>query len=453
MQPGWGEAPSDWPAEDRARVGRYAANERFAGGEQWTGRVRRNEPRLTLNYARTLIRKTASYCFPAPVRFNVDPPRPELAEQAASAERLLNDVVDRLDLGQLDLDLAIESATLGDAALKITWDTNEQTPRVAPVHPGSLRATVAPDDPRRIVAIEQRYSLDRTGAETLFGDVARLLQNEQIEARELWTADRWRVTLGGQLVRDEANPYGWIPYLVLANDPPAHSLWGISDLDDLADLCQELNRRMSVLARVLELSGAPIAVLENVDSAEGIVVGPGATWELPEGAKAYLLDLLSGGGVGLHVQYVDLLYRALHDLSETPRTAFGDAGRMLSGAALEVEIQPLVQRVRRRRRRWDELYRARNARLLDLLERFGGVEIGGLRQSTAIWPPVLPSDVDTTARTAALLVGQGISSKRTALATLGFADPELELKRVEEEMTLTHTPTASTGRGETEAGS
>jgi hypothetical protein len=40
----------------------------------------------------------------------------------------------------------------------------------------------------------------------------------------------------------------------------------------------------------------------------------------------------------------------MHDLSETPRTAFGDAGRDLSGAALEVEIQPLVQKVQRKGR-------------------------------------------------------------------------------------------------------
>lgn len=434
MLAGWGEAPSDWPAEDRARIGRYAEQARFAAGEQWQqGRPRRNEARLTLNYARALIRKTASYCFPAPVRFNIDPANDAEQSVAAEAERVLNELVERLDLGQLDLDLAIESATLGDAALKITWDDAAQLPRVAPVHPGSLRVVVAPDDPRRMLAIEQRYTLDRAGAELLFGEVARVLGGDAIEAREYWTAERWRVTLAGLPVRDEPNPYSWIPYLVLANEAPAHSFWGVSDLDDLSELCRELNRRMSVLARVLELSGAPIAVLENVDSSEGIVVGPGATWELPEGAKAYLLDLLGGGGVGLHVQYVDLLYRAIHDLSETPRTAFGDAGRMLSGAALEVEIQPLVQRVRRRRRRWEELYRARNARLLDLLERFGGYDLGGLRQSSAIWPPVLPSDTDATARTAALLVEQGISSKRTALATLGFADPELELRRVNEE--------------------
>jgi len=431
------DAPSDWPAEDRARLARYAAHAAFAEGEQWSGKARRGETRLTLNYARALIRKTASYTFPAPVRFSIEPGVGDDPERTGQAERALNALAETLDLGQLDLDLAIESATLGDAAMKVTWDGAAGRPAVAAVHPGSLRAVAAPDDPRRVLRVEQRYTLDREQARLLFGVEIGSRPGERAEVRERWSDDRWVVTLGGQVIRNEPNPYGWIPYVLLPNDPPAHRFWGTSDLDDLADLCRELNRRMSVLARVLELSGAPIAVLENVDSAEGIVVGPGATWELPEGAKAYLLDLLSGGGVELHVQYVDLLYRAMHDLSETPRTAFGDAGRMLSGAALEVEIQPLVQRVRRRRRRWDEVYRARNARLLDLLERFGGEDFPGVRHSSAIWPPILPSDTETAARTAVMLVGQGITSRRTALASLGYADPDAELERVREESTLT----------------
>ncbi len=61
------------------------------------------------------------------------------------------------------------------------------------------------------------------------------------------------------------------------------------------------------------------------------------------------------------MDYIDALYRALYDLAETPKSAFGDSGRNISGAALEVEIQPLVQKVQRRRRVWDAVYRQRNA--------------------------------------------------------------------------------------------
>jgi hypothetical protein len=250
---------------------------------------------------------------------------------------------------------------------------------------------------------------------------------------ETWRDDHWRVEIAGQVVRDDANPYGWIPYVILPNGGRPSGFWGESDLLDLYDPCRELNARLSTLSRVLELSGAPIAVLENVDGSEGISVGPGAKWELPEGARAYLLDLLAGGGVGLHVQFVDLLFRTLHDLSETPRTAFGDSGRDLSGAALEVEVQPLVQKVARKRRWLDAFYRARNARLLDLLERFGGARLGGLRRTVIVWPSPLPSDLDASVGNAARLVARGIHSRRTAMAALGGTDPEGEWVRVLEE--------------------
>ena len=68
---------------------------------------------------------------------------------------------------------------------------------------------------------------------------------------------------------------------------------------------RELNRAISQLSKILELSGNPIAVLENVEESEDIAVRPGAVWNIPEDAKAYLLDLLQGGGVSLHIDYIN----------------------------------------------------------------------------------------------------------------------------------------------------
>jgi len=57
-------------------------------------------------------------------------------------------------------------------------------------------------------------------------------------------------------------------------------------------------------------------------------------WTIPEDAKAYLLDLLQGGGISLHINYINLLYRILHDVAESPRAAFGGSDRDLSGGAV-----------------------------------------------------------------------------------------------------------------------
>lgn len=428
-----------WPpgvvsSEDRARFDRYAAAEAFYDGAQWANRRQPGERRVTANYARALTRKVASYVFPAEARFSV----PVEGDQALAnrTERLLAETIARNRLAQLDVDLCVAASVRGDAAVKISWNARSGEAVVAAVDPATLIVRCAPDDPRRPVQATQRY--EATGQEIgiLFGAGAGVLALDparQYPVTEQWSDDRWQVTVASQRLVDTANPYGWIPYVVLVNQPRLHGFWGESDLEDLYDVCRELNRRVSVLSQVLEVSGAPIAVLENVDGSEGIAVGPGAKWELPEGSRAYLLDLLGSGSVSLHIDYIAQLFRILHDLSETPRTAFGDSGRTISGAALEVEIQPLVQKVARKRRQWEAFYQERNWRMLDLLERFGNAEVGGLRRTVTVWPNVLPSDAELAVRSAVALVEHGIQSRRTALATLGHDDPDGELDRVAEE--------------------
>jgi hypothetical protein len=427
-----------WPAgslrpDDRARFAIYARWRAFFDGEQWSGRPLRGETRLTFNYARALTRKIASYVYSGPVRFSV---LPNDADDAIAnlAEMALGQAIRANGLDQLDIDLCIAASVLGDAAVKVTWDARLARPAVVAVDPSGLTVQTAGDDPRRVDHLAHGYWLSGEQLEPVLGAKIEGWQpGKRYRMIETWSDAAWSVTVDGSLVQDGPNPYGWIPYVIAVNNPRSDRFWGESDLIDLVDVCRELNSRMTVLSRGLELSGAPIAVLENVDGSEGIAVGPGAKWELPEGAKAYLLDLLQGGGVGLHVQYIDLLYRSLHDLSETPRTAFGDSGRALSGAALEVEIQPLVQKVRRKRQAWEAFHRERNRRILDLLERYGGMELGGLRETETIWPSVLPSDVDGSVRNAVALVQSGIQSRRTAYASLGGTEPEAEMSRVEDE--------------------
>jgi Phage portal protein, SPP1 Gp6-like len=420
-------------SREASRLARYATFTAFFDGDQWTRRGPRGETRLTFNYARALTRKVASYVFSGTVRYAVLPG--DIIDSIASrAEQELASVVRANGLDALDVDLCITASVLGDAAMKITWDRTHNRPVIVAVDPASLSVETAGDNPRQLETVQHRYTVSPDQLRSIFGinrDTPSI--RSRIPVVETWTADRWQVLVDGDLVRDDPNPYGWIPYIFALNNQAADRFWGESDLTDLIEICRELNSRMSVLSRVLEFSGAPIAVLENVEGAESIQVGPGAMWEIPEGSKAYLLDLLQGGGVGLHIEYINLLYRSLHDLSETPRTAFGDSGRALSGAALEVEIQPLVQKVRRKRQAWDAVHRERNRRILDLLERFGGIDLGGLRETETIWPNVLPSDVESSVRNAVALVGSGIQSKRTAYAALGGIDPDAELARVQEE--------------------
>ncbi len=189
---------------------------------------------------------------------------------------------------------------------------------------------------------------------------------------------------------------------------------------------------MSQLSRILELSGNPIAVLENVEESEDIAVRPGAVWNIPEDAKAYLLDLLQGGGVGLHIDYINLLYRTMHDISESPRAAFGGAERDLSGVAMEIELHPLLQKVHRKRLLRTAAYNKRSEMVLKLLEKYQK-ESFGTNRLRVVWGPVLPRDMSRLVLNEQALVQSGIHSRRRAMDELGVQDPEYELKRWLEE--------------------
>lgn len=418
--------PLEPSAADRARWARYREYLAFWEGRQWPDRARPGETRLVLNYARALVRKVTSVLFSRPVRYSVP--------DSAAAERYLAQLASEDDWHGLDYVAALDAAVLGDAAFKVTWDRERRRPRLTTVDPAQLVVATRPDDLREVVAVAHTYPLTVGAVEQVFGRKLPLLGPDGwVTVREEWTAERYRLLVGEQLVHEGRNPYGWIPYVLLPNTPIPGDVWGESDLADLLDVCREINRRMTVLSRILQVSGNPIVVLENVTASEGIRAEEGAIWELPEGSRAYLLDMLSGGGVALHLEYVRLLFQVLHDLAEVPRAAFGDHGRDLSGAALELELQPLVHKVERKRRAWERALRQRTWRVLDLVERFGGVDLAGARAVELIWGPTLPVDEERAARIQVALVGAGIRSRLTAARELGSLDPEAELGRVQQE--------------------
>ena len=332
---------------------------------------------------------------------------PEAAERAAGAERALLEVYEANQLAQLDFDTEMDTAVLGDGAFKVTWDAAERRVRVSAPDVQGLFVWWLGDDVSRVWRVASRYYLLPEEVEMLYGVCAphdRSRRHTGVdgpsgrggrargsEVVEVWTAADFELWLDNVLVEAKANPYGFIPFVIFPNLREPKRFWGVSDMPAIRESVRELNRALSQLSMILELSGNPIAVLENVSESQDIAVQPGAVWELPERARAYLLDLLQGGGVKLHVDYVDLIYRTLHDLGESPRTAFGENRQSLSGVALNVELDPLLKKVQRKRLIRTAAYKRRNELILRLLEQQTGVSYAPYR-SRIVWGPVLPQD-------------------------------------------------------------
>ena len=402
----------------------------FYHGKQWQDREKRRERRLTFNYARVFVEKVASYLMSG-VNFAVDPEAEtdEAVTRAQKAETALYRVYGENNLAQLDLETEIDCAVLGDACYKVTWDADEKRVRVTASDVQGIHAWCSGDDVSHVWRVASGYVLAAEEAELLYGVKPKA---KTVSVVELWTAQEFALYVDNVLLESKPNPYGFIPFVIYPNLREPKRFWGVSDLVQIMESQRELNRALSQLSHILELPGNPIAVLENVEGSEDIAIKPGAVWNIPEDAKAYLLDLLHGGGVSLHIDYINLIYRTLHDLSESPRSAFGGMEKDLSGVALELELHPLLQKVRRKRLIRAAAYNRRNEMILRLLEKYRGENFGD-NYLRVIWGPVLPEDMDRKVADEQTLVQNGIHSRRTAMDEVGVKNPEYEFKRWLEE--------------------
>jgi len=380
---------------DTDRMRRYREyldyHEGRRGGPPRTGRDRVH----TFNYARAIVEKGASYL--------VTDHRPlvhplangeEARREAVAAETLLHETWEANDLARLDIETEIDTATLGDGAFKVTWDEREQRVVVSAPDVQGLYVWWHGDDVRRMHRVAARYEMDAESLAELTGRVPRAIggvRPSTVDVVEVWTAARFDLWVQDELVESRANPYGAIPFVIYPNLPRPKQFWGVSDIEPIKEPLEELNRALTQLGRILELSGNPIAVLENVEEARDIAVQPGAVWEIPDQARAYLLDLLQGGGVRLHVDYVGLVYRTLHDLAETPRIAFGDGQGDRSGVSLQMELDPLLRRVARKRLIRTAAMRRRDALILRMIAHHTGRAFDAIRTDIE-WGPIFSRD-------------------------------------------------------------
>lgn len=426
--------PRELRNRDTDRRREYDANLAFYRGDQWgtptpTTRNISQRRRLVHNYARAIVTKSAAYTIDD-TQLVVDPvgPSDEEHARAASAELALAQVAEQNALDIIEFDNELQCSVLGDAAYKVTWSPEENRVRVSAPHPGALSVWRRAGDYATVDRVAQSMRLNAADAASVYGALADA--GNGVTYIEDWTPDVYRLWVRDLLKHEEPNAYGFIPFTVYPNIREPGREWGTSDIAAIREPARELNRVMTQLSLIAELSGQPIAVLENVTADTDIAIQPGAVWDLPKDAKAYVLDLLQSGGVRLLLDYAAELQRIMQDLGDSPPAAFGSNARGLSGVALNVELDPIVKKVRRKRLVRGRALAERSAMVLAILRDFAGLDpLVAAQPARAQWGDVLPNDEQRDIANAVAKVNAALGSRRSAMAALGVADPDAELAR------------------------
>ena len=244
---------------------------------------------------------------------------------------------------------------------------------------------------------------------------------------EIVSAEARQVYADGELVLEEANALGRVPVVHTQNasEPFAHA--GVSDVEPLIPLQDELNTRLSDRAHRVTLQSFQMYLAKGIEGfAEGGTagVGPGRVWSTDNPDAS--IEMFGGDSVSpSEERHIQEIREALDKTSGvTPVAAgvlSGKIGQLSSANALRVALIGLLAKTARKR----AVYGAALARSLELALTWMNItgefaSAPGERSFTVEWPDALPGDLASRLNEAETKKRLGVSGDEV-LGELGYA--------------------------------
>jgi hypothetical protein len=246
---------------------------------------------------------------------------------------------------------------------------------------------------------------------------------QTVEVVEVLTADRWQRYEDRVLVAEGPHPLGELPVVHVQNVALAGRYEGLSDVEPLLPLQDELNTRLSDRAHRVTHQSFKMYLGKGIDGFLERPVGPGQMWAT-HNLNASIEEFGSDASCPSEDAHIEQVRQAMDKVSGvTPLAAGllrGAVGHLTSGTALKVLLSGLLSRTHRKRLTYGRGI-ARIARLaLKWLDAAGVFPTDPADRRVELrWPDPLPSDESTELANARVKLELGIPAERI-LAELGY---------------------------------
>jgi hypothetical protein len=445
-------------AEEDERLQRYArAWAAYDGEAPKPLEVGDGEPEdnVRLDYAAVVVDKGASFLTgKGGVTFQLEAPEaeagdsdpdsedPEAAETAEEvAKARLAEVEAAFDgiwspeKRTLDFQkLATNGGVCGHGWLRL-YDEGDGRIRVSILDPANCTAVWNEDD----VDILERYLVEWTTVDQMEESLTYglgVLRRKRFEPDEPRNPTSWTILdeehdddTGEWITTDETPwPHPYAPVLDCQNLPAPNTYYGRSDLEPaILDLLEQLESVASDMRRIVRMHGHPVlyAIGISADQLGDLEVAIGEVLTIPD--KEATLGALEIAELTSSLALYSELKTALLEATRTPKVALGETTNSgpVSGLALEVEYEPLIEKTETKRLTYGPLLTMAGNCILDLIGFTGwSVSLG--------WPKMLPTDTAGEALADESEQRMGIVSKQTLAEKRGY-DWSVESQRLEEE--------------------
>jgi len=330
---------------------------------------------------------------------------------------------------------AINGGVCGEVFLKLIPSQGKMRyPRIVVLNPSLVRIVTAPDDCSLTIAYVIEYSSSDG------------LQHRQIISRvdpdnmasiagEYDLDDSWIIAnyerkgqagMWHSVGSVEEWLYPFAPIFCCQNLPNPNEAWGMPDLtSDLINMNKVLNFVQSNTSRIIKYHGHPITYAIGLGASQ-IQIGIDDLVCLPE-TVSKLEKLAAMENFNGLIEFASVIRSDMDEQSRVPAVALGRLTDLpkgqISGVALQLLFQPLLEKTTQKRRLYGRLIREISKAALVCeglipLEQYEDYPI------ELHWQDLLPIDDLQAAQTGVLLLQLGVSQS-TVLQRLGY-DPEVE---------------------------
>lgn len=250
-----------------------------------------------------------------------------------------------------------------------------------------------------------------------------------IEVVEILAPTWWQRYEDRQLVAEGPNTLGAVPIVHVQNVASPGTYAGLSDVEGLIPLQDELNTRLSDRAHRVTYQSFKMYLGKGIDDFLERPVGPGQMWAT-QNLQAGIEEFGSDDGSPSEDIHIDQIRSALDKVSGvTPLAAGllrGQIGNLTSATALKVTLSGLLSRTARKRLTFGAGLQNIAHLVLAWLDRTGVFPTKpDERRIEVHWPSPLPADEGEQLRNAQIKQQLGVPADRI-LAELGYERQAVE---------------------------
>lgn len=362
-------------------------------------------------------------------------PPEEKEEDVNEVEKLLETVWEANSKEDFLYQLALMGCITGDAFVKISYDEDFYADGV-----GELKFEVL--DSRTVVPIFDGMDRHKMVACRIQYPAYEIMEDgskEKIMYTEVHTESTIVFLKNQEITNVIPNPLGELLVVHIKNEPLPFERFGRSDLENLIVPQKEFNEKVSDLSEILAYHAAPVTIVKGA-RVQQLEKGAKKVWGgIPKDGDVYNLNL--DADLSSTIQYLEMLRKFIGEAGDVPQEVVSNQQEVsnTSGAALQLQYQPTLDRVQKKYICYGDGLRKINRLILRFYEATGAIDLPediapALKYKTSIvWGDALPRDRSLELSDIASEIGLGLESKKGAMERLGVENVEEKLEEIRQE--------------------